>query len=141
MTEKFYYTFSICYENGLTRLQYESRQSRFWFHQLGNCHQLTEPMRQNMNHLIAFRALLFQSKYYLIFKTDKISNILGLNLLKLKKFKLRPKQDRQKIKNKKDKFVKFRSGLISIPRASAKSVLDINCVDKVSSTSALEYFI
>ena len=62
-----------------------------------------------MNHLIAFRALLFQSKYHLIFKTDKISNILGLNLLKLRKFKLRPKKNKNK--NKKDKFVKFGSGL------------------------------
>ena len=108
-----------------------------------------------MNHLIAFRALLFQSKYHLIFKTDKISNILGLNLLKLRKFKLRPKKNKNK--NKKDKFVKFGSGLhvsqldtrlsplfrstvISIPRAT-KSVLDIACVDKVYATSALKYFI
>ena len=93
-----------------------------------------------MNHLIAFRALLFQSKYHLIFKTDKISNILGLNLLKLRKLKLRPKKNKNK--NKKDKFVKLDrlSTVISIPRAT-KSVLEIACVDKVYATSALKYFI
>lgn len=109
----------------------------------------------NMNHLIAFRALLFQSKYHLIFKTDKISNILGLNLLKLRKFKLRPKK-KIKIKIKKTNlwnldqdctclnltlvFLPCLSTVISIPRAT-KSVLDIACVDKVYDTSALKYFI